>query len=363
MSEWRVLFDTNFWGSAREEDPAFEAGTEMERPLPTMEHPVNQTVSWCGETWRILSVYTCEKGLVIDYCKQTDPEELAAFVRKFRAAGLEEDFDEEVFERLQLENPSAPNAMLRVSRGNVDLPRQGSSGLHYMPVDPDADPDLDIADSEVEHDPIEMACMEHYGLDQSFAHSISRAHFLWDEGHAEDLSGLTVTFYEQDAHVPGEHFTLTGGQQDIALVHPVNGEKYTLHIDHIEENELPEEHLERMNSIRTDDEPEMMYPTHFETVCYAVEPESGADQFCLKACAKGDSPIAKGRGSIAASSVAVIGGADGPTSIFVAGKVKSELRLRSMCSPLFFEPTPVREWYVTYYVKRREDLCVELDTI
>ena len=73
MSEWKVLFDTNFWGSDREDDPAFEVGTEMERPLPTVEHPVNQVVSWCGETWKILSVYTCEKGLVIDYCKQTDP--------------------------------------------------------------------------------------------------------------------------------------------------------------------------------------------------------------------------------------------------------------------------------------------------
>ena len=136
-----------------------------------------------------------------------------------------------------------------------------------------------------------------------------------------------------------------------------------LHIDRIEANELPEEHLERMNSIRGADEQEMMYPTHFETVYYGVEPETGADQLCLKACAKGDSPMAKGRGSIAASSVAVIGGSCGPTSIFVAGKVKSEIHLKSICSPLFFEPTPVREWYVTYFVKRRADLRVELHAV
>ena len=372
MDEWKVLFDTNFWGSAREDDPAFEAGTEMERPLPTVEHPIDQEVSWCGETWKILSLYTCEKGMVVDYCKQTDPKELAAFVRKFRAAGLEDDFDEELFERLQLENPSAPNVLLRVSRGTVKLPCQGSSGLHYMPVDPDADPDSDAAGGEIENDPVVLACMEHYQLDQSFSYSISRAHFLWDEGHIDDLSGLTVSFYEQDAHVPGEHFTLTGEKQEIPLVHPVSGEKYMLHIDHIEANELPEEHLERMNSIRGDREPEMLYPSHFETVYYGVEPETGADQLCLKACAKGDSPIAKGRGAVATSSVAVIGSSSeptsmavigsssGPTSIFVAGKVKSEIRLKSMCSPLFFETTPVREWSVTYFVKRREDLHVEL---
>ncbi len=363
MSEWKVLFDTNFWGSVREDDPAFEAGTEMELPLPTIEHSINQEVSWCGETWMILSVYTCEKGLVVDYCKQTNPEELAAFVRKFRAAGLEENFDEELFEQLQLENPSAPNVLLCMSRGEAKLPCQGSSGIHYMPVDPDADPDSDAAGSGLENDPVALACMKHYGLDEAFSYSISRAHFLWDEGHVEDLSGLTVTLYEQDVHVPGEHFTLTGEKQQIPLVHPVSGEKFTLHIDRIEANELPEEHLKRMNSIRRDREPEMLYPTYFETVYYGVEPETGADQLCLKACAKGDSPIAKGRGPIAASSVAVIGGSCGPTSIFVAGKVKSEIHLKSICSPLFFEPTPVREWYVTYYVKRREDLCVELHTV
>ena len=136
--------------------------------------------------------------------------------------------------------------------------------------------DTNFWGSARENDPVVMACMEHYGLDEAFAYSISRAHFLWDEGHVEDLSGLTVTFYEQDVHVPGEHFTLTGEKQEIPLIHPFSGEKYTLHIDRIEANELPEEQLERMNSIRSAGEEEMIYPTYFETVYYGVEPETGA---------------------------------------------------------------------------------------
>ena len=363
MTEWKVFFNDNFWGSSREEDPAFEAGMEMERPLLTVEHPVNQTVDWCGETWKILSVYTCEKGLVIDYCKQTDPKELAEFVRKFRAAGLENEFDEELFERMQLENPSAPNVLLRVKRGETKLRCQGSSGLPYMPFDPEAEQDSDEAKTAANNDPVALSCMAHYGLDEAFAYSIFRAHFLWDEGHTKDLSGLTAILYEQDVHVPGEHFTLTGGIQEIPLVHPVTGENYKLLIDHIEANELPKEHLEQMNRIRRDGEPEMLYPKYFETVCYSVEPEAGSDQFCLKACEEGDSPIAKGNSSVAASSVSVIGGACGPTSIFVTGRVKPELHLKSSCSPLFFEPTPVRDWYVTYFVKRREDLSVRLHTV
>ena len=112
--------------------------------------------------------------------------------------------------------------------------------------------------------------MEHYGLDEAFAYSISRAHFLWDEGHVEDLSGLTVTFYEQDVHVPGEHFTLTGGKQEIPLVHPVSGEKFALHIDRIEANELPEEHLERMNSIRRDRHIFCIITQKSSSICYTT---------------------------------------------------------------------------------------------
>lgn len=343
MGEWKVFYDMHYFGCAVEGDPACEIGT-TEHLFPTVEYPVNQTVLWYGETWKILSLYACEKGFLIDYCKQTDAEELDAFVNKFRAAGLEEHFDEKTYQKLQLENPTIPNAELRVSRGGVELVSCGSTGLHYRPTAEDNDPDA-------------LPYVEHYCLDQSFSYSISRSCYLWDEGHEEDLSGLTATFFERDVNVPGESFTLTGEKQDIYFVHPVTKESYIMHIDHIEENELSEEHLKQLDQMN---EGQMLYPSHYETIYYTIEPELETGSYCLIACEKGDSPVAKSCGEKVASSISVIGNVCGPTSIFLAGKVKSGLNLKCVCSPLFFEPTPVREWYMNYCVKRREELHVAI---
>lgn len=346
MSEWKVLFDINFWGSADEKVQAYEVGDEIAYPLCTVEHSVNQTVLWYGETWKILSCYTCQKGMVIDYCKQIDPKELAAFVEKFKAAGLEENFDEELFEKLQLENPTAPHLNAEVYRGDVQLKSKGSSSIVYAPRSV-------YGEEEAESDPITLECMEHYGLDVNNAFCISRANYFWDEGHEEDLSGLSVTFQEQEVSVPGEHFTLTGEKQDIFLTHSVSGEKFTLHIEGIEKQEISEEHFSRLDE-------EMLYPTHFEAISYCMEPELPRGSYYLKACVDGDSPVRKANHGKAAAAIAIIGGASGPTSVFVTGHNKSERHLESVCSPLFFEPTPVREWYICYRMKRRDDLTVSL---
>lgn len=349
MSEWKVLFDTSFWGSADEKVQAYEVGDEIAYLLCTAEHPVNQTVLWCGETWKILSCYTCQRGMVIDYCRQIDPKEMAAFVKKSKAAGLEENFDEELFEKLQLENPAGSYVNVEIFRGAVQLKSQGSSSIIYYPRSIDGV-------EEAGNDPIALKCMEHYGLDVNNVFSINRAHYFWDEGHEEDLSGLSVTFQEQEVSVPGEHFTLTGGKQDIFLTHPYTGKKFTLHIESIEAQEISAEHFAQL-----DGDAEIHYPTHYEVISYYIEPELPHSSFYLKACAKGDSPIRKVNNEKAAAAIAVIGGASGPTSVFVMGKNKSEHRLQTVCSPLFFAPTPVREWYICYRIKRRDDLTVDLN--
>lgn len=346
--KWKVLFDTNFWGSADEKVQAYEVGDEIAYPLCTAEHPVNQTVLWCGETWKILSCYTCQKGMVIDYCRQIDPKEMAAFVKKFKAAGLEENFDEELFEKLQLENPAELHVNAEVFRGAVQLKSQGSSSIIYYPRSIDGV-------EEAGNDPIALKCMEHYGLDVNNVFSINRAHYFWDEGHEEDLSGLSVTFQEQEITVPGEHFTLTGKKQDIPLTHSVSGEQLTLHIESIEAQEISAEHFAQL-----DGDAKMHYPTHMEVISYYMEPELPRSSFYLKACVNGDSPVRKETNDKAASHVSIIGGASGPTSVFVMGNNKSELHLQSVCSPLFFAPTLVREWRICYRIKRRDDLTVDL---
>lgn len=383
MSKWKVLFEENFWGSQYMDDESVESAgqepeekgqtdiqsieavaCESEPPMPTEEHRINQMVTWYGETWKVLSLYTCPKGLVLDYCKKIDPEKLEAFTSRFRSANFSgEDFDEEQFERIQLENPTAPHVHVRLMKNGKDLSSRGNSSLTYVP-----------GGAEIqENDPLAPLCMAHYGLDTRYAWMFSRAHYFWnEEGLPEqpesegnvgctdrggyDLSGLTAVFDEMEITVPGERFHLTGETQKIPLTHAVSGEHFDLCIESVEAGELEQEVLSRMGQ-----DVEMVYPTYYESVSYYTKPEFPAGSYFLKSRVQGDSPIVKDDGEKAASVVFVVGGSSGPTSVFLAGKQpESGIRTRSVCSPLFFKPTPVRDWYICYLYKRREPLSVPL---
>ena len=85
---------------------------------------------------------------------------------------------------------------------------------------------------------------------------------------------------------------------------------------------------------------------------YTVEPELPLGEFCICDCAESDPPVMVRK---KAASVAVIGGADGPTSIFFAGKhgEKRENR-RSVCSSVHYEPVEEVKWRTWFQVKSEE---------
>lgn len=70
----------------------------------------------------------------------------------------------------------------------------------------------------------------------------------------------------------------------------------------------------------------------------------------------GDEPRMKTQ-SMSSGAVSVIGGADGPTSVFIAGK-KKETQMQSVASGLFFHPITKAKFTPTFRVKEREDLQI-----
>lgn len=360
MSGWKVLFEENFWGSQyieayggqcepedTSEQPSFEGMEESRTPvMETTERRIDQSIEWYGETWKLLSFYTCPGGLVLDYCKRIDPKALQEFTQRYQEEGFDgDDFDEERFARIQLDNPTGPHVHVKLLRGERELPPRGSSTLTYVPDCVDA--------ADMNNDPVSLMCVTHYGLDTDYGWVVSRAQYDWDEGRCEDLTGITAVFDEDEVTLPGAHFHLTGEEQEIPLTHAITGEPFTLCITRVEAQEMAEETLKLLGE-------EMVYPTHYESVTYYTRPELAPNSYLLKARAKGDSPITRETGDKAAAAVAIIGGSSGPTSVFLAGKADSGVRTRSICSPLFFEPTPVRDWYISYLWKRREPLHVDL---
>ena len=73
------------------------------------------------------------------------------------------------------------------------------------------------------------------------------------------------------------------------------------------------------------------------------EPELSGREFSIRDCARSNQPKRKyPAGQNNACSVGIIGGADGPTAIFLAGR--QGIQVHSVCSALHFEPVETVEW-------------------
>ena len=88
--QWKVIFDGGFWDHPKGRRP----GKEI---------PVNTQFDWAGRYWIIPSVYSCSKGLVVDFCMQVESANILAFMDKWH---LSADADKEQFtweQRMQME--------------------------------------------------------------------------------------------------------------------------------------------------------------------------------------------------------------------------------------------------------------------
>ena len=83
--QWKVIFDGGFWDHPKGRRP----GKEI---------PVNTQFDWAGRYWIIPSVYSCSKGLVVDFCMQVESANILAFMDKWH---LSADADKEQFTREQ----------------------------------------------------------------------------------------------------------------------------------------------------------------------------------------------------------------------------------------------------------------------
>lgn len=66
-SDLNVSFSGNFWGHNSRE----HAGRKI---------PVKKRFQWAGRHWLIPAVYSCGKGLVLDFCMEISPEEIRSFM-------------------------------------------------------------------------------------------------------------------------------------------------------------------------------------------------------------------------------------------------------------------------------------------
>ena len=70
MPEWKVYFDGNIWGHHGRD----YAGKEI---------CIEKEFQWAGRQWWIPAVYSCGKGLVVDFCMRVEAQAIRDFIERW----------------------------------------------------------------------------------------------------------------------------------------------------------------------------------------------------------------------------------------------------------------------------------------
>ena len=327
--EWKVSFDGGFWGGDGK---------------PGKEVPIGKHFSWDGEKWYIPSAYICDEGLVLDYCMEADPMEVKAYIDKWDL--LNEDrnrYTKEQQEQIQREHPLNANFYGKVTCNWESLRNGHGCGVTWLPVScvPDGIRQNDTA----------KGILTHYGLDETKGWAFHRWSYPWGNAAGHDLYALSVRMERQRENIAVQHFVTPAVGESIILTHPLTGEVYTLTVHEVEQQELPE------HAFRDSD---MEYPKHLLAMSYSLEPDITGRGFMIQDCSEGDKPRRKQASttedhSVLATAIGVIGGADGPTAVFVGAHTP---KLHAACSSLHFKLVEEVEWRAVFSEKLMEDVEV-----
>lgn len=338
-----VYFEENYWGCRR----------EKEGKRPGEELRLGTVFLWEGRQWQIPAVYVCEEGLVMDLCCRVEPREVKEF---YEDLDTEEPAEEEEL-RLRREHPFRKDFGLeaRVNGERV----QGRMGCGCCWCPPDLMPGKEAAEAFIGAEEIEEQLMEAYELDLTAGWSFWRNSFAWQKERPDRIRSIDLTITKDPAEYAGPHFQ-TGPDaagMEAELVHPVTGNVHKLTVLGLEQMVLP------VREIPAELEMEH-FPDHYAVLHYQVEPELPREELLISDCAQSDQPARKGKRP-AASSISVIGGADGPTSIFLLGGASlahGSSGQRSANSSLHYEPAQTVEWRTTFRVneKRKTKVHIQL---
>lgn len=330
-SKWKVYFEGNFWGH----HGRARAGVEI---------PVGKKFVWGEEIWHIPSVYSCSKGLVIDFCAEVAPARIEAFVKKWNLLDSDEsDFSRQERNQIRSENPLNINIDAQVIANKKQLRNCSGCGFSWIPIAPFSERE---EGKEV---------LDHYGLDPEKGWCIHRKTFLWASKRRPELKALSVTLERERVEALGERFEVGGIGEEFTIVHPVTEVEYTLTVQEYAAQEISEKRF-------ADESQE--FPTHYTMMTYTLSPELPTKAFTVRDCEESDSPRQKSSAEIfsqssCAAAIGIIGGPDGPTTIIYGAKNEGAA-LHAACSALRFEKVPSPKWEMVFCENPYEDIVVDI---
>lgn len=326
--EWKVYFNGNFRGH--------EKGERCSREIP-----VGKTFFWGKEKWLVPSVYTSPAGLVVDFCVEVAPERIQAFMEKWDLQNGEAPMcEEEEWRQMEAENPLEIPAFPQVILNGRELPEAHGCSVVWNPCIPE-----EMSGQEARAFSMEEAeeFLEHYGCDPLKGWVFKRYAFGWATKRKPVFRDVRIKLEREPDCFAGKHFTAEKPGQEIVFFHPVTGVEHTLTVKKLTQ--------ERLDKMPFDDSVE--WPEHYVKMEYTLSPDLPDMEFTVQDCGRGDSPRTVRK---KAAAVEIIGGAHGPTSIFLAGKNIEDNH--AAFSAVHFEPVDMVEWRMTFHIKMMKDIVV-----
>ncbi|MDQ7095483.1 hypothetical protein REC12_17995 [Desulfosporosinus sp. PR] len=332
IPEWKVYFDGNFWGHHDRE----RAGREIS---------LAKQFVWDDEAWYIPAIYTCSKGLVVDFCLRVPAERIRFFMDKWNLS-IENDgsgFTDEQQMQAKAENPLAFNMNSKVVLNETVLSGSRGCGVSWNPCFPEGN---DIEAKNV---------IRHYGLDPAYGWAIWRAAFPWLKKPKPQITTLSITLMQRPVAVVGLHFHVSAPGERVDFTHPTTGAQHTLIVQEYEQHQMSCEHFNRQNQ---------EFPPYCAVMSYTLSPDLPDEAFTVMDCLRSDQPRQKRTDPNEPQQVfsgicfGIIGGAAGPTAIIFGGSEQG--KLHHTCSALYFEPVDDVEWRTVFHEKSRKDITVEI---
>ena len=154
---------------------------------------------------------------------------------------------------------------------------------------------------------------------------------------------MSLTLAEQPCAAQGIKFSVERAGEKLDFVHPITGARHTLEVLKYEREELPFSGVEYCGDI----------PNRCIAMSYDIVPPVDDESFSVCDLAPNGAT-----GVTDVGAVAVIGGCDGPTAIYIS--TDEQPQYRTALSSLHSEFPDSVEWQMIFYNKMHENITVKL---
>ena len=336
-TEWKVFYDGGYW-------------TKSGKGRAGKEITLNSTFTWGEEIWHIPAIYSCSKGLVVDFCVEINPERMKAFLDKWMPV-CEGDsiLPRETQEELDKANPLSIDFRPHIFVNGKVVQAKHGCGINWIP-------ESCIPDG-TENPREAKQLITHYELDETKAWSFHRWSCPWATLKKPEIKSFKLRLERRLETINGIRFKNPTVGDVITFTHPITNTEHKLTVMEYGKQELTSKAFAHE---------EYEFPTHHTAMTYTIEPELPNKNFQVRDCLDNDEPKRRPRkpyepqASYDACSIGIIGGADGPTALIFSNGSGTKTVPHAALSALHFEPVDEIEWKIIFREKLMEDIEVDI---